>query len=166
MCLLNKGLHSLQVFGALSIFVVSDHLKELRFFAAALNGVCLATLFFAQKRGKQCGNLGRGAVASQKLAGRNCAFTVCCGKDLLDLLKRCGIFPNCLVRVAQKQEVRSREVFSKHHKLRLGIVLDLVDHDKLDVFLASTCDKKSQVNAFGTAQRGGVEHAHANAVDA
>ena len=156
----------MQVLGALSIFVVSDHLKELRFFAAALNGACLATLFFAQKRGKQCGNLGRGAIAGQKLAGRNCALTMCCGKDFLNLLKRCGVFPNCLVGVAQKQEVRTREVLSKHHKLCLGIVLNLVNHDKLDVFLASACDKKSQVNAFGTAQRGGVEHAHANAVDA
>ena len=107
LCLLNKGLHSLQVLGALSIFVVSDHLKELRFFAAALNGACLATLFFAQKRGKQCGNLGRGAVAGQKLTGRNSALAVCCAKDLLDLLKRCGVFPNCLVRVAQKQKVRA-----------------------------------------------------------
>ena len=112
LCLLNKGLHSLQVLGALNIFVVSDHLKELRFFAAALNGVCLATLFFAQKRGKQCGNLGRRAVAGQKLAGRNSALAVCCAKDLLNLFKRCGIFPNCLVRVAQKQKVRAREVLS------------------------------------------------------
>ena len=62
--------------------------------------------------------------------------------------------------------MRAREVLSKHHKLRLGIVLHLVDHDKLDVFLASSCDKKSQVDALGAAQRGGVEHAHANAVDA
>ena len=44
--------------------------------------------------------------------------------------------------------------------------MDLVNHDKLDVFLASACDKKSQVNALGAAQRGGVEHAHANAVNA
>ena len=46
LCLLNKGLHSLQVLGALSIFFVSDHLKELRFFAPTLNGACLTTLFF------------------------------------------------------------------------------------------------------------------------
>ena len=45
--LLDKELHSLQVLGTLGIFVVSDHLKELRFFTAALNGACLATLFFA-----------------------------------------------------------------------------------------------------------------------
>ena len=76
---------------------------------------------------------------------------MCCGKDFLNLLKRCGVFPNCLVRVTQKQEVRAREVLSKHHKLRLGIVLNLVDHDKLDVFLASACDKKTQVNTFGAA---------------
>ena len=91
---------------------------------------------------------------------------MCCGKDFLNLLKCCGVFPNCLVRVTQKQKVRAREVLSKHHKLRFGIVLNLVDHDKLDVFLASACDKKSQVNAFGATERGGVEHAHANAVDA
>ena len=60
----------------------------------------------------------------------------------------------------------TREILSKHHKLRLGIVLHLVNHDKLDVFLASSCDKKSQINALGAAQRGGVEHAHANAIDA
>ena len=60
----------------------------------------------------------------------------------------------------------AREILSKHHKLRLGIVLHLVDHDKLDVLLASSCDKKSQVDALGAAERGGVEHAHANAVDA
>ena len=151
MRLLNKGLHRLQVLGALSILVVGYHLKELRFFAAALNGACLATFFFAQKRGKQCSNLGRGAVAGQKLTGRNSALAVCCAKDLLNLLKRCGVFPNCLVRVTQKQEVRAREVLSKYHKLRLGIVLHLVDHDKLDVFLASACDKKTQVNTFGAA---------------
>ena len=151
MCLLNKGLHCLQVLGALSIFVVSDHLKELRFFTATLNGVCLATLFFAQKRGKQRGNFGRGAVAGQKLAGRNSVLAVCCAKNLLNLLKRCGVFPNCLVRVTQKQKVRAREVLSKHHKLRFGVILDLVNHDKLDVFLASACDKKTQVNAFGAA---------------
>ena len=151
LCLLNKGLHSLQVLGALSIFVVSDHLKELGFFTAALNGACLATLFFAQKRGKQCGNLGRGAVAGQKFTGRNSALAVCCAKDFLNLLKRCGIFPNCLVRVAQKQKVRAREVLSKHHKLRFSVVLNLVNHDKLDVFLASACDKKTQVNTFGAA---------------
>ena len=151
MRLLNKGLHRLQVLAALSIFVVSDHLKELRLFTAALNGACLATLFFAQKRGKQRGNLRRGAVAGQKLAGRNCTLAMCCGKDFLDLLKCCGVFQNCLVRVAQKQEVRAREVLSKHHKLRLGIVLHLVNHDKLGIFLASSCDKKSQVNALGTA---------------
>ena len=91
---------------------------------------------------------------------------MCCAKDLLNLLKRCGVFPNCLVRVTQKQKVRAREVLSKHHKLRFGVVLDLVNHDKLDVFLANTCDKKTQVNTFGTAERGGIEHAHANAVDA
>ena len=166
MRLLNKGLHRLQVLGALSILVVGYHLKELRFFAAALNGACLATFFFAQKRGKQRGNLGGGAVAGQKFAGRNCALAMCCGKDLLNLLKCCGVFPNCLVGVTQKQEVRTREVLSKHHELRLGIVLNLVDHDKLDVFLASACDKKSQVDALDAAERGGVEHAHANAVDA
>ena len=166
MRLLNKGLHRLQVLGALSILVVGYHLKELRFFAAALNGACLATFFFAQKRGKQRGNLGGGAVAGQKFAGRNCALAMCCGKDLLNLLKCCGVFPNCLVGVTQKQEVRTREVLSKHHELRLGIVLNLVDHDKLDVFLASSCDKKTQVNTFGATERGGAEHAHANAVDA
>ena len=62
--------------------------------------------------------------------------------------------------------MRAREVLSKHHKLRFGVILDLVNHDKLDVFLASACDKKTQVNAFGAAQCGGVEHAHANAIDA
>ena len=45
--LLNKGLHRLQVLGTLSVFVVSDHFKELRLFAAALYGACLATFFFA-----------------------------------------------------------------------------------------------------------------------
>ena len=91
---------------------------------------------------------------------------MCCAKDLLNLLKCCGVFPNCLVRVTQKQKVSAREVLSKHHKLRFGVVLDLVNHDKLDVFLASSCDKKSQVDALGAAQRRGTEHAHANAVDA
>ena len=166
MRLLNKGLYSLQVLSTLSIFVVSDHLKELRLFAAALNRACLATLFFTQKRGKQRSNLGGGAVAGQKFAGRNCALAMCCDKDLLNLLKCCSVFPNCLVGVTQKQEVCAREILSKYHKLRLGIVLNLVNHDKLDVFLASSRDKKSQVNAFSTAERRGVEHAHANAVDA
>ena len=115
--------------------------------AAAVHGGQAQLLVGLKQAREHRRDLGRGAVAREQAALLDLAVR---GLEHLAHLRECrGSLEDRLVLVAQKQEVRAREVAREHHELGHGVILDLVDHDVARGLVAGAGDAKTQVEPLG-----------------
>ena len=87
-------------------------------------------------------------------------------EDRAQLVEARAVLEDGLVLVAQKQEVRLREVACEHHELDLRVILHLVDHDEAHLLGLPSRHEELGVEPLGGREVAAVQQAHADAVDA